>query len=238
MINDRSTKFIAIIALIIAVLGVSLGFASYSEYLNISSEALVSPDASTFNVKFSTASDTITPGKVTPTGSSGEEATISGTTISGLKANFTAPGEVTNYEFFVRNNGEYDAYLTAVTFGTITITEEEDGQPVEREVLKNCVVVPGTTENPEEANNDLVQAACADINVSIKLGEDTETTDPETFTTSQANITEHLLAKNNYEPIVVSISYANNGNRADGDFEVEFGEITLTYSSVDNDTSE
>lgn len=235
MERDRGTKIVAIVALVIAVVGVSLGFASYSEFLNITSEATVSPDASTFNVKFSIDADTITPGSVTPTGSSGENATLSGTTISGLKANLTAPGEAVNYDFFVRNSGEYDAYLTAVTFGTITISEEVDGETVEKEVLKNCVAVPGTTEDPEEADEALVKAACADINVSIQVGEDTDTTDPLTFTGSQANITKHLLAKNSSEPIKVSITYADNDNRADGDFTVSFGEITLTYSSVDSD---
>ena len=36
-----------------------------------------------------------------------------------------------------------------------------------------------------------------------------------------------------YEEVVVTIKYADGATRADGDFSVAFGDITLTYGSVD-----
>ena len=53
------------------------------------------------------------------------------------------------------------------------------------------------------------------------------------YTGSMDSITNHLLALNAYEEVVVTIEYASNASRADGDFEVAFGDIILTYNSVD-----
>ena len=50
MEKDRSTKIIAIAALLIGIVGLSLGFAAFSNTLTISSSAEVTPDQSAFNV--------------------------------------------------------------------------------------------------------------------------------------------------------------------------------------------
>ena len=41
-----------------------------------------------------------------------------------------------------------------------------------------------------------------------------------------------LLVRKKFTPVTVTINYADNGNRADGDFNVEFGDISFTYSSA------
>ena len=72
----------------------------------------------------------------------------------------------------------------------------------------------------------MVEAACNGISVSVKVGNDT-------YTGSMDSITNHLLALNAYEEVVVTIEYTSTASRADGDFEVAFGDIILTYDSVD-----
>ena len=72
----------------------------------------------------------------------------------------------------------------------------------------------------------MVEAACNGISVSVKVGN-------ETYTGSKGSITNHLLAIDAYEEVVVTIEYKSTASRADGDFEVAFGDITLTYNSVD-----
>ena len=84
------------------------------------------------------------------------------------------------------------------------------------------VCTPGTN-----TNSTMVAAACDDITLKITVGSEAGTTG------SVASITNHSLAINASETITVEIEYAANGDRADGDFDVAFGDIVLNYQSVD-----
>lgn len=74
---------------------------------------------------------------------------------------------------------------------------------------------------------ELVQKACEKISVKVKVGNELETS------TGKASITGHSLAKENGEAVVVTLEYEASANRADGNFNVAFGNITLNYSSAD-----
>lgn len=221
MEKERSTKIIAIAALLIGVIGISLGFAAFSNTLTITSSAEVTPDASAFNVDFSaTSSGDVSTAPVVatlnPTGVTGFTATdgvidnSSDPKITGLHATFTEPGQTATYTFSAKNIGEYEAFLKSITFANVTGESS----------TKVCTPGTGTTAA-------LVSAACEDITLSIKVGNESATTG------SVASITNHSLAIDANDPIVVTITYAANGHRADGDFTVAFGDITITYSSVD-----
>lgn len=216
MEKDRSSKVIAIVALLVAVVGLSVGFAAFSSTLTISSSANVTPNADTFKVVFSSNDTTLTTeavnGDVTGTGASATAATINNDTnptISGLAATFTEPGQKVVYTFYAHNSGEYEAFLKSVTYANVTGKSES----------KVCTAGRDTTAA-------LVTNACDDISVKVNVG----TTNT---TASKANITGHSLAKTDFEQITVTIEYASNGDRADGDFSVAFGDISLVYSSVD-----
>ena len=217
MEKDRGTKVIAIIALCVAVVGLSVGFAAFSNDLTISSSANVSPEATDFDVNFSTVNTAETPGTVSgvasgTTGATAEDATIDNSTapkITGLKANFTAPGQTVTYSFYAHNAGKYAAYLNAVTYNNVS------GETA----TKICTAGVDT-------DDTMVQAACNAISVSVKVGNDN-------FKGSNAAVDNHLLAIDNYEEVIVTIEYASDGTRADGDFSVAFGDIVLTYKSVD-----
>ena len=73
----------------------------------------------------------------------------------------------------------------------------------------------------------MLESACNDISVSITVGDDT-------FGSSTSGVREQSLGKSTYEKVVVTITYSDNGNAADGDFKVEFGDIGLSYSTVDS----
>lgn len=73
----------------------------------------------------------------------------------------------------------------------------------------------------------LVQKACEKISIKVKVGNEFETS------TGKASITGHSLAKENGEEVVVTLEYEAGANRADDDFNVAFGNITLNYSSAD-----
>ncbi len=215
MERERSAKIIAIIALCIAVAGLSIGFAAFSNNLKIESNATVTPDPNDFDVNFSSSDTSELDGTVTGTGTNSataDNATIDNSgspRITGLKANFTEPGQKVTYSFYAHNAGKYAAYLNSVTYGNVS------GETS----TKVCTAGVNT-------DATMVEAACNGISVSIKVKN-------ETYTGSLETISNHLLNIDAYENVVVTIEYNSNAQRADGDFEVTFGDITLTYGSVD-----
>ena len=215
MERDRSAKIIAIVALCVAIVGLSVGFAAFSNELTINSNATVSPNASDFDVNFSTSNTSEQDGTVIGVGTNSataENATINNSnspTITGLKANFTEPGQKVTYSFYAHNAGKYVAYLNNVTYANVS----------GKTATKVCTAGVNT-------DATMVEAACNGISVSVKVGS-------ETYTGSMDSITNHSLGLDGYEEVVVTIEYASDASRADGDFEVAFGNITLTYDSVD-----
>ena len=216
MDRDRSTKVIAIVALCVAVFGLSVGFAAFSNDLTITSEATVKPNASDFDVNFSSSNTSETDGDVTATPSNesvtAEPATISNATaptISGIEVQFTEPGQSATYSFFAHNAGKYKAFLNNVSFKKATDAATNIA----------CVAAEGT-------NAAMVASACDGISIKVKVG----TT---TFEGSTPTITSHELTIDQYEPVEVTIEYASGAARADGDFQVNIGDIVLTYGSVD-----
>lgn len=222
MEKERNSKIIAIVALLVAVVGVSIGFAAYTETLTIKSSASVTP-SDDFHVYLSTTDGTQSSGEVTPVvknggvvvenpttntnGPKADAASLSDDTISGLKAYFTAPGQEVTYTFYAHNASDYVAYLNSVVFAEVTSGK-----------TKKCEAVNAGTTGVDEA--------CADISVTVKVNNDL-------FTTTNTDPTTHSLGKGLYEPVIVTIAYANNQNRANGDFNVTFGDITLTYNEVE-----
>ena len=105
--NDKGYKIIAIVALVIGVVGVTLGYAAFSSTLQINSSAEVTPSGDKFNVDFSSSNSAVETDPVTPelnkvaTGFSATNGTISNTgnpTILPLK--FWGPGMLWNFRFF------------------------------------------------------------------------------------------------------------------------------------------
>ena len=84
MEKERGGKAIAIVALLIGVVGLTIGFAAFSNTLTISSSAEYNPDSNVFNVDFSSSSASVVDGNLAPTtvtpatnGPTGATATIS-----------------------------------------------------------------------------------------------------------------------------------------------------------------
>lgn len=217
MEKNRKIQIIAIVALVIGIVGLSIGFAAFSSVLNIQTSANVKPDSSTLNVDFSTAEDKMEISEIIPTATPNSLVTTNGVidnsgdpTISKLSATFTEPGQSVVYKFYAYNAGELNAYLKSIVFSNVT----------DQNTTKICTAGQGTTDA-------LVQKACDKISVKIKVGNELETT------TGKASITGHALSKGNGELVTVTLEYEAGADRADGDFTVAFGNITLNYSSVD-----
>ena len=221
--KDRSSQVIAIMALVVGVVALSIGFAAFTTTLTIKSAADVTPAVTPLDVVFSTSSNSAATGTVsavdagTVTGASGDSATLTGTTITGIKAHFTKPGQKVTYTFNSYNNSSFTAYLNSITYANV-----QGSNPA---ATKVCQAKAGT--NP--ASNG-VDAACNDISVSVTVGSHTATGSEGTTA-----IGSHSLAAGAGETVVVTIEYSNAtgaGHEADGDFTVAFGDISLGYSTV------
>ena len=149
MPTQKSLKILSIIALVLAISAMSLGFAAFSTSLKLSSSAMVTPDDATFSVKFSTNKDELVVDDVVPseissglTASNGVIDNSEAPTLKNLSVEFTVPGQYVEYTFYARNEGEYIAYLNNVYF---------DGQ-------KKCSADGGV-------DKTLVDSACDSINL-------------------------------------------------------------------------
>jgi len=220
MERERGSKVIAIVALCVGVIGLSLGFAAFSSNLTIKSTAQVNPEDN-FSVVFV---EPITPtenGGVAgqPTVSTNHTTqgteTVESSTVGDLSATFTAPGQSVTYTFNAENQGSYIAYLTDVVFNNVA----------GKESTKVCTVpATGTTEAYVNGDN----GACQDITLTLTI-DGTQVT-PDSFA-SVIN-----PGTNNTAVYAVTIAYNEREGQqlADGPFSVAFGDIELTYGSIAN----
>ena len=209
MRSERRKKVMTLGILAISILTISIGFAAFSSNLNIKTSASVSPDASNFKVVFSNKSNAVDTSNViptkTPTTIGASEGVINNTTnptLTGLEADFTAPGQKAVYNLYVYNAGEFIAYLNSVTL----------------KGNKSCT--PG-----EGASIQLVGQACEDITVTVKVGNDS-------YNKTTTGITGKSIGVGESTPIQITIEYLSEGALADGPFSVEFNDISLFYETV------
>lgn len=216
MEKNRSGQFIALLALIVAIVGVSVGFAAFSSALRIQSSATVTPDQNTLNVDFSSSDTAVVTNAIkpttTPTTVVATDAMIDNSAdpvIKNLSATFKEPGQKAVYTFYAYNAGELEAFLKSIVYKNVS----------DKASNKVCTAGEGTTDA-------LVQKACEGISLKVKVGTEAETS------SGIASISNHSLGKEKSEEITVTLEYASNATRADGDFTVSFGDVTLNYSSV------
>lgn len=208
--KTNKTKILSIVALVVAIVGMSLGFAAFSTALTISSSATVTPDSATFGVKFSTSRDSLVEAPVNPSsktdGITATDGVINNSAnpiLTNLSATFSEPGQYVEYTFYARNEGSYTAYLNNINFL---------GKKV-------CRGKTGTTES-------LVESACDSIKITAKIGENTYS-----VTTPISN---HSLGSSEGEQIIVRLEYASGGVYVDGDFSITFPDVSLVYSTIDD----
>lgn len=212
----RKKQLTIILALIVAIASLSVGFAAFSATLNISSSASVTPNSDNFSVVFSSSQYAITTNNTSGTvvngigtnGAMGGITSLYQNSASGLIAEFTEPGQSLDITIYAHNTGEYDAYLRGVNITNVAGTS-----------YKKCTAATNTTDA-------LVQSACNGISISINIGGINYA--------YGATITNHILEKGSVEPIIITVAYNSTAARADGNFDISFGDISLEYSTIDN----
>ena len=212
MRNERRKQIMTLSILVVAVLVISVGFAAYSSTLRIDTDATVNPNANTFSVKFSTTQDTLTVADVVPTNYT------TGITVTNGKIDNSGNPTISNLTAEFKNPGDYVEYV---------FYARNEGEY--NAYLNNInFLSQKTCEAGEGATASLVESACNSISATVTIGGiDYTATTP---------ITNHILNKKTGEEIKVTLKYADNGARADGPFTVNFGDITMVYSTI-NDSS-
>lgn len=218
MEKGRRSKSLLILGLSVLLLGTTLGFAAFSSNLSISSNAMVTPNEADFKLLVSGSETDSNVNVVSPEvvgGAIAEDITIineKGSSSTSINVNFTEPGQSVTYQFYLHNVGKYDAFLKSIIFKNV----------VDSNSKKICNVAENS-----EATLELVNKACEYIEISADLNNGSRFLnfkDDMIFETLK-------LVKGNVSSGKINILYPEGSAVADGEFNVQFGDIELNYST-------
>lgn len=108
MEKERKIKILSVVALIVAVLGLTVAFAALSQTLQINGTAVV--QKSTWQIDFANLDTT---DAIIGHASFNSQPTIDGTTLR-YGATFTRPGDGIEFSFKIVNSGDIDAKLQSL----------------------------------------------------------------------------------------------------------------------------
>jgi len=202
--ENRGSKAMAIAALVVGVVGLTIGFAAFTSTLTINSTATVTGTKDEFMGKV-----TVDASSFDCTGSA-QVTQVSDTTIS-VSATLANPGDKATCTGTVTNGSPYTAYLNGVTgFGITSVLPEGTLKPATDAYLSNIT---------EE-----------DMKVTIIDGEEASGTK---YTTDNSTISGSTIEAGDSKTLVVVIEYVEGADVADGDFKTTFNPITLTYGTAE-----
>ena len=112
MEKQKNTQMFVIAILAVAVLTMSVGFAAFTQTLNIDGNVTVA--SSVWNIAFDTASYKESNGSV-----SASNKTIDGTSMT-YNVTLTKPGDFYEFTVNVKNTGTFDANLTGISMNSLT----------------------------------------------------------------------------------------------------------------------
>ena len=235
MKNSKQSKLVAILVLCVSVVGLTLGFAAFSNTLTISSNATVTPDASDFKMviygiggdswpeggKYSDFSDAkfYTSDTVSIPDLNGNTTAVASATINNvdhtinMNVTFTDPfpdGGVLYY-FMVKNEGKYDAYVSEADINNMLSNLGEAECSAGKDTSENLVA---------EACESSIDFAMLGLNSSgVGLA------DIDTFP-------EYIkVSPNDYIVFCFEIEYGG-GVLPDGDMNVKFSDIPVRFSTT------
>lgn len=217
MEKNNGYKFISILALLIATAGMTLSYASFSNTLVTKIPTSLQEESSTIKIVFSSSPSSLAIGSIRGVATSDATAGVAKIinkeipSISNLTANFTKPGQSVTYTFYVHNSGTQEAYLKNIYYSNVS---GENSSRV-------C-----TTVDSKKTSKELISAACENISLKVEIAE------INTLGTL-TSITGHTLPMGDYETVKITIDYPEDSNQTQGEFKVEFGDISLLYEKAD-----
>ena len=224
-------KKITVAALIVAVLSLSIGFAAFSNSLNIKSSANVKPSDKDFKIVFSKERDTFVSGNeiINATGDINEntkKGSINdiGDTLYNLETEFTTPGESVEYSLYIKNIGAYNAVLNKLEIEEAELTS--DITVDNYYIVDNGSVKCYAKKDPQnKANEELLKEACNNIKLKVKLQQESE------YITSTKEFDSYVINKGESESVIVTLEYTGD-TLADTNFNVVFGSVKMNYATA------
>ena len=216
MEKNRQLKVMFIVALVLSITAMTLGFAAFSSTLNISASASVTPNSDDFKVQiFGINGDNVVPITYQSTaGSTNGRINDDGISISGINVVLTKPGNHVAYKFVVRNTGKYDAYIESFRGTKIGPNGE----------LFRCVPT-----GSNRISDNLLEGACNSVKLTYGVY-DYETGESLLSYEQQANGI--VISPGDAIYVGMSYKYAEDGVYADGDFIVEIGNFYIDATST------
>lgn len=147
--ENKSFKVLAIVALCVAVAGLSVAYAALSETLNITGSAKTGASSDSWNIHFANGNCTTAGSAVAGTFSA------SGTTATLGESTFNAPGDTVTCTFDVVNDGSLNAAITSVNIGTVdgfTYTGSGADQTADEALVKSNMEYTVTYADGTEIN--------------------------------------------------------------------------------------
>ena len=217
--EKNNGKVVAIIALVVAVVALSVGFAAFSDTLTIAGNATASAAANPFDNanNASNALSYATPNSATcyetgtPANSVSSAGTASGDDWAGISVPLSSSASSVTCTATIVNNTAYDAYLTAIT----TANNNATG------LTCSSTGANGTT----NATN-----VCAGAQVTVAIGSLTATIDKDGLTSSGTAGAQ--VAKNGGTATVTVVISYNSSALTDEDVTITIPTITHAYSSA------
>lgn len=234
MEKSNSGKIIAVIALAVAVIGLSVGFAAFSSTLNIQSETNAQIDTNLWNVGFADTTDTMadlaTPTTVTGTTGGNDNGTLNMlkyTLSQGTAATLsTASGSSVTYNFKIKNAGQINAALSSITTAGLTCaySTNASGRIIEQDET------PNTGAQVTQGTGDIADTDCRTMfTATLTIGGTGYNITSSTVTPSPSN------TLNLGNSVDASLTIASTGttptNVPNGDFKVTLGPTTVVYGS-------
>lgn len=205
--EKNNGKIVAVVALAIAVVALSVGFAAFAATLTIDSNATIAgSDAFSEHVNY-----TGTPACYYTGGSTTAEGSVAGTATnkswSGVKAALSKDHKSVTCEADVLNASDYIAYLRQISIGS-ALTCASTG-----------------TGDAAATNADTI---CATVSATVEVGTDTHS-----FTTTTATAktnTTGSIAAGGTQKVKLTIAYTSTAV-PDGDISITVPTISLLYKT-------
>ena len=175
MEKERKIKVLSIIALLIAILGLTVAFAALSETLTINGTANV--DAASWDIHFENL-QTHTDGDASIT----NEPILNGTTISNINMTISKPKDAGYFNVDIKNAGTINAKISSIEISTLCTLQspvescdwDNDGQVTEDDINKvndNISFVISDEDGTLLKENDVLNVgASKKITVGIAYG--------------------------------------------------------------------
>lgn len=216
--EKNNGKVIAIVALFVAVVALSIGFAAFTDTLTINGTATVkkADDAFESNFAYDSTSEeacTLTGGTALESGTY-NAGTSSDDTWTGISVPLTMTNPSVTCTAKVKNKSTYDAFLKTLTVnGPLTCT---------------------TGTGDDAASN--VSDVCSHVTATVQVGSASNSlviNSQSTATTAASNLNLKVDKTNGEATVTVIIAYDTNSNvQPDGDVTVTLPTISHGYTTV------